>query len=563
MSTITALEKFERDIDIYGENGLKELEYCLKNPQYDYRVPLIREFITSPYYLGREDAWESIIKDLEDFYEGDREYKEAVFCEAIGAGKSFKSSVIVSYEVMKVLALHNPQKLFGLASGSEIDFVNTSTNSDQARRIVFGQIKNRVDESYWFQTFFPPNPKIRSELKFPQKNINIVPGNSTDTFALGMNVFAGVIDEASFYKVTDRKDYAEDVYDSINRRIRSRGNNIFKNYGKVIVISSPRYKNDFIERKMAEKEPHIFKRRKMLWESAPAKNFSGKTFKYKRWQIPIEFKTDFTKNPEKSERDLMAMPSSALEPYLKNTDKLERCINKTKKNPEEEQKVARNFWNRKYREYYVHVDLALKKDACGLAMGHLEKGNRAVIDIIMRVTARPKEEIEFESIRELIYELSRRKFKIAKVSYDGWQSVDSRQILRSKGYSVSLLSVDRNLEAYDQFKSFVYLDKLSVPYCDYKELESRNPRTPVEWFFREAENLELIKGKKVDHPPAGSKDVTDAVAGVCYWLGKNSSEGEISLPSSDPGKNKPTALPPPKPEEKKSTSTGSLPVSGR
>ena len=30
--------------------------------------------------------------------------------------------------------------------------------------------------------------------------------------------------------------------------------------------------------------------------------------------------------------------------------------------------------------------------------------------------------------------------------------------------------------------------------------------------------MELVKGKKVDHPPGGSKDVCDAVAGVCYWI---------------------------------------------
>ena len=535
--SLSALQTIEENINTYGQQELKEIEYCLENPDFEFRVPSIREFITSPYYLDRNDVWKVILEDLEEFYNKDKGYKEAVFCEAIGAGKSFKSSVIVCYEVMKFLALKNPQEYFGLAKGSEIDFVNTGTNSTQALRIVFGQIKTKIDESPWFQNFFPPDPNIKSELKFPQKKICIVPGNSTDTFALGMNIYGGIVDEASFYKVTDRKDYAEDLYDSINRRIRSRGNQRFKTYGKMVVISSPLYKGDFIERKMKEARdnPKIFSRRRKLWESAPKENFCGETFKYKKYKVPIEFKDDFDKNPEKSERDLMAIASSTLEPYIKLNKKLQKAIGE-RINPEEAEMIITDYWCKDNYERYVHIDLALTKDACGFAMGHLEDGNRAVIDLVIRVEARKGEEIQFSDIREYIYLLSTRKFNIKLISYDGWQSVDSRQILQAKGYEAVYLSIDRNMEAYDQYKSFMYQEKLDLPWIEYEELEKRNPQNPAEWLIKESENLECIKAKKVEHPPKGSKDVADAVAGVCFWLGKMASQGQPSAPKSTKGK---------------------------
>jgi len=516
-----------------GDEAIKELRFIVDNPEYEHRIPPIREFITSPYYLGRDDVWESIICDLENFYKSGK--TEAVLCRGIGAGKSYESSIIACYEIMRVLALKNPQEYFGLGEGSEIDFINVSTKEPQARRVVFGEIKNKIDNSFWFQKYYPPNPYVKSELRFP-KNVRVVPGGSLETFPLGMNVFSAIMDEAAFYTVTERKDYAEEMYNAINRRIRSRGNENFRNYGKLVIISSPRYVNDYIERKLREADPNnrIYKDRKALWEMKPPESYSGEKFKYKSLMIPIEHKEDFEKNPEKAERDLMAMPSKSLEPYIKLYDKIKNAISERENPVIGSEDIDPDFWCKSISNYVIHVDLALSKDSCGFAMGHWEDG-KVIIDLLLRLTAKPGSEIQFSEVRERIYELSRRKFQIGKVSYDGWQSVDSRQILQRKGYSTSLLSVDRTIEPYDQLKSFLYQGLIEFPYADYEDLEGRQPRTPVEYLIRELEELELIKGKKVDHPPKGSKDISDAVAGVCYWFGREAVAVESSAPKSTPG----------------------------
>ena len=91
---------------------LDDLAWLLEHPEYEHRVVDIRTFITSPDYLNcGKECWPSIIDDLEALFNGN--YDEAVFCEAIGAGKSFKSSIIIVYMVYLVLCLKNPQAHLG------------------------------------------------------------------------------------------------------------------------------------------------------------------------------------------------------------------------------------------------------------------------------------------------------------------------------------------------------------------------------------------------------------------------------------------------------------------
>jgi len=114
---------------------------------------------------------------------------------------------------------------------------------------------------------------------------------------------------------------------------------------------------------------------------------------------------------------------------------------------------------------------------------------------------------------ELILELVGRGFNVAQVSYDGWQSASSIQRLRKRGVNARVVSVDRNLSAYDTLKEMINLGRLRI--CDYEP------------FFEEARRLRLVRGTKVDHPPGGSKDVTDAVAGAVSEAVRNWGRGEI------------------------------------
>jgi len=93
--------------------------------------------------------------------------------------------------------------------------------------------------------------------------------------------------------------------------------------------------------------------------------------------------------------------------------------------------------------------------------------------------------------------------KIVMVTTDGWQSVDTQQLLHRAGIEAEVLSLDRTHDQYVSFRNLFY------------EERAQHSGHPV--FMKEAEELEhnRIK-KKVDHPYSGSKDVADAACG-CAW----------------------------------------------
>jgi len=503
-TSLVELEKLLASPNI-TKKDLDDFVWLLEHPEYEHRVVDIRTFIDSPEYLNAsKECWPSIKDDSEELFSG--HYTEATFCEAVGAGKSFKSSVIISYMLYKTLCLKNPQSYFGLARGSTVYFINVSIRADQSRKVVFGEIKSRIDNSPWFRRYYPPDQYIRSELRFP-KGIMVFPGNSKETFSLGFNILGGVMDEAAFYTETDVRDVAEDIFNNLHNRIKNR----FGDKGLLVMISSPRYVDDFIEKKMKEAETNkkIFAKRKMLWNSKPLSSFSGEWINFQEYRIPKEFEPEAKRDPDRFKRDYMAIPSLALEPHIKQFNLVEKCMDNEMLHPMDENgNFADSFRGEKGIWYYLHVDLSLKRDATGIAMGH-DEGNKIIIDFILRIKPPVGGEIKFSDIRNIILELKSRGFYLAEVTYDGWQSLDSIQILQDNGINCSILSVDKDTAAYDTLKEKIYENRIA--YYRYEP------------FLQEIRRLELIEGKKVDHPRInGSKDVTDAVAAVVYNIAQNS-----------------------------------------
>ena len=462
-------------------------------------------------------------------------YEEALYIAGIGSGKSYVGSMAIVYIIYRLLCLRNPQEYFHMAKGTKIAFINISKSFNQAKDVVFGEIKNRMDNNKWFQTFYPPDPRIKSKIRMP-KNLYILPLGSNEEAPLGYNIFGAVIDEASFHTLTKDKDYAEESYNQIKKRIRSR----FFGKGKVFIITSPRYVYDFAERKFEEAEtnPKIFRRRIPLWEAMPPESYCGEFFdlgdylpNLKGVRVPIEYEDEFRQNPERAMRDYGAQPSMAIQGFFNDPDIIDHNANYNRSNPIDPKTgdFFSWFWNAKSSPNYdpdkrfIHIDLGLNRDGkgdyAGLAMGKfagwievksiqgkMEKKPKIFIDLMMQIKSKPKDEIKFEDIRKIIYRLRDIGYNISLVTFDGWQSVDSVQTLKSAGFNADFLSIDRNPEAYYTLKGALLDNRLDYYY--YKE------------FCNELKQLEEVKGSKIDHPRNGRKDISDAVAGVCYHAGQ-------------------------------------------
>ncbi len=260
---------------------MREYQWFLEDPKrlkaYQHRPLPISEWLDALYGSGLSEVIRPKIKQtLIEIFEDPEKYDEIVIIGGIGIGKSFLSGAGAAYLIHRLLCLRNPKQYFGLAGSVPIAVMNMSVNALQAKKVVFGQVVDAVKAPWFKLQGYQPDDKIHSHLKLP-KNIEVIPGNSQDTYFVGYDLFAGILDEGAWHEVTDEKDYAEEGYNAMQRRIKSR----FPNKGKLFIITSPRYVDDFVERKFKEAEtnPRIYAKRIRSWESLP-KDFDTSSYFY-------------------------------------------------------------------------------------------------------------------------------------------------------------------------------------------------------------------------------------------------------------------------------------------
>ncbi len=507
------------------------------NDTYRAPLPTIEQFIDHPYYLGLGQQCCQAVRDtLTALFSPDAHYREAALLWGIGAGKSFLTSVANAYIAYRVLCLRDPQEYYGLARGSTIAIVNFSVTATQAHKVVFGEIASRIDNAPCFAAGgFRRDSRVQSELRWPERGLVIFPGNSQATSAIGYNVLAAVVDEASYLpdveesvrvageRGTYRYDAAEELYNAIAKRILSRGNARWQRDSMFCMISSPRYVDDFLERKASEAagNPAIYHSRLPTWEGASKSRLSGATFADPVCgAVPVEYQEQFIRNPEKARRDLGAVPSLAVGGYFSEPSRITEMANPKRPSPFlADGSLSPTFTGRGKSPLCVHVDLGLKRDACGVA-GAYREGEKIVVPFVRRfLPADYGGELDFAIVRQFILDLrDKHGWRLACVSYDGWQSVEGRQLLEKAGVVTRELSVDRTTAPYDTFKELLLTGQLDY-YAD-----------PV--LVAELSRLELVKGRKVDHPPGGSKDIADAAVGAVYNLCEllavlESGEGEV------------------------------------
>jgi len=187
--------------------------------------------------------------------------------------------------------------------------------------------------------------------------------------------------------------------------------------------------------------------------------------------------------------------------------------------------------DRKYldRPMYVHLDLSESGDKTGIAgiwvigkKPHQEgipdsKELYYRLAFSVAIKAPKGHNISFEKNRQFIYWLRENGFSIRGISTDTFQSFDTGQMLKSKGYNYETISVDR----VDQ-------DRICKPYLTLKNAiyEERLQLYKTSLLKEELIGLERNNNGKIDHGPSGinSKDTADALCGALYNASKHAEE---------------------------------------
>jgi hypothetical protein len=557
-----------------------EIKWLRDNPAFAERPATIREFV-GPEYLNCESFMrKSIMDELEAIFGGEvtqnsmSVYSKAMITGGIGIGKTTIASVVLPYLAHWTLCLRDPQGFFNLLPGSRLAFMQMSTSGKQAKEVVFGDIKARIQYSPWFKKY-PYDPKFKNQLRFNQKEVWILPGDSGETTFEGYNILGGILDEADSHKVTEHKDYAEQGYTTINSRIESRFAQVqgqdgtVRSYGFLLVIGQMKKGNGFAAKKYREfkADPDAYAARMAIWESfgwdrylddnGERDSFFYHTERHeiipktvaslvkdvdkdKLIEVPNAFKLSFENSPQKALRDLAGIPPVTGSPFItlvhRITECRERWVTRYNKNNldmeairapvDPQNRIEKWFRCTDSLPRVAHIDIAYSSegDGLGLAIGHVPEVVKIegelkpiiVFDLLMRVKAPAGREIFIGDIRRIIYHIKDDlKFKIRFISTDGFQSTDTRQQFERRRIGTEIISMDRQLGPYEDLREAIYEGRVEFP--EYLVNYNDNDTELTEIAIKEL--MELVdNGKKVDHPDGGSKDVADSMAGVVYTL---------------------------------------------
>ena len=305
--------------------------------------------------------------------------------------------------------------------------------------------------------------------------------------------------------MNDEKSRIIDTYNTISKRIKSRFIKNGKLLGKMFLVSSKKAEHDFLEVYIQKHKNDVesglmYLVEEPLWVVKPATTYSGEKFPvaygskqltpkvvedgedieglkkmgYNIIYVPIEFKRDFDSDVITSLQDLagIALPGStsyfSYKVFSKcYCDRPNPFTNEILEIGVDDDMEYYQFFNpevipKKFKELpmAIHIDPSLKNDNTGITGacymknvisdtddGTVEKRVYAQV-FSVGIHAPVGSEISMAKTRRFIYYLKKIGFNIVMISTDTFQSAEFHQILRDKGYTTQIRSMDKTPEGY-------------------------------------------------------------------------------------------------------------------
>lgn len=462
------------------------------------------------------------------------------------SGKDLVSVISCCYIVYLLLCLKSPAEYYGYPDDEPIEIVNIAVNADQAKNVFFKRFRTRIKKCPWFENKFREGPNF---MEF-SKNVTLYSGHSEREAFEGLNLIMAVLDEISGFAMesssgNERADTADATYQTYRNSVDSR----YPDFGKVILLSWPRFKNDYISQRyhgdplanppvigaVAAKEvvmrQHTFKIDNDLPDGTHGNEFTIEweedhitrytfpgLFALRRptWEVnPTKSIEDFKRNFYTNRSD--ALSRFACQPsetsnltFFKNRQAIKDSF-VLQNGVDQDGVFYHGFTPKEDTRYFAHVDLSKVHDRCAIAIAHVDswrtKGVGMGRDIypVVKVDAlrwwKPTKDnpMDYQEIIDFILAVRNKGFNISLVTFDKWNSIDTMNTLKSYEIETETLGVDT--KHYDDFLGVMYDERLLGPM--------------VPELIDELQQLRLIKGK-VDHPRSGYKDCSDAVCGAIF-----------------------------------------------
>lgn len=509
---------------------------------------------------------------------GDHLYLTADFIVHHNTGKTHLSQITIMKGAYNLSCFDQPQRLFRLTQATPLVFMLQSVSPTITKRVIYKPLREILTQMPFAQKWMPYDRYNESVLTFEnnvvitpmQASLQALVGQAIPGAILDEVNFMQVVEQskqvAGATGLGGRYDQAEVVYTNISRR-RKRSF-LTKGYsmGCICVVSSTRYLGDFLDRRIDEvrkfEERNILTLRRKQHEVAPPERYSGEKIRVLIGTpeyptrvledtdipgihypenalvetVPVELRVDFMRDPEAAQRDYLGIATAAITPYIRKRQKINDALSRGRDRnlPKLVEKdmvmlqtegmpvfISENFpisAAERGKSRWVHVDLSRVKDRCGIAMvcldGFLSQPVRAAehvsetmpkftVEFAVGIQPSPASEIDIAEVRGWVMRLIKDYgLNIEGVSFDGFDSQETIQAFRRSGIWSERISVDIAVAAYDNHRDMLYEDRVDYqPDCELLADEMRT--------------LEYYPEKnKVDHPPRGTKDVSDAVTGA-------------------------------------------------
>lgn len=490
--------------------------------------------IPQGWILYGENSKLNVLEKIEKITFEKRETTDEWFNELIlvlgrRGGKSFISSLIAVYEAYKLLQFKNPQKFYNIHD-NDIWIINTASSKDQAKDIVFQQIrkfvhacgvfKGRIQEKEGIIRIFTDadierNKSIIKEGGKPiPGSVVIASGHSNSVALRGHATIVIICDEMAHYVDTNGRSSAEEVYRALAPSVKD-----FYPYGdgRVVLISSPDRPCGYFY-KMYEKSKSIDS---MLmfqlptWEANPA-------------ITKIALNDEFNKDPKSASAEYGALFQKYLGSHFFPHDKVDEALVKQKGLYKHKEGVPGN-------EYYLHLDPSKNSDKWGVLIAHpeyryseeLKTSVQYVVEDYSNFFVPPQggyldpDDIMDHHILPL-YE----KFRIVSTTFDSFLSLEQQKKLALHGINFREISFAGRVknEMYDTAKEFFINGRVELCNDDI-ELAGQLKNITIRYTKG---NPKIEKSEESDEFP--DDDLVDCFCGIVHSIALGPT-GKTHLPS--------------------------------
>lgn len=568
------LIKILEELSVHGESATLEQLWLT-----DFKeVPVsIDEFVCNPRYLGNTNRngeavypfWRETLREL--FNNGNR-YNEIVLSGATRIGKTSTAVIIGAYMLYRLMLYRDPHQYFHKKQVSKFYIAFANLTRELAAGVAYREFNDTLKESPWFNDHGRFSQSERNFYYIPEGDkIEIIAGSDA-AHMLGLQVWFAIMDETNFAKagvkdINLAKSHMKHLYDTINARISGTFRLNGEVYGKLVTSSSKNTDSDFlsdhIETQLNAGNTHMLLIDEPQWKILPPSMFSEETFhftvgdRYKRgfvvpeehedemhlkeyeeqgYQVieaPLELRKNFLADYDIALRDIAGISvagamgfitQEAITPNVAQ-DRCNPFFTDTIQVGSKDNATIEQFFHLevvparlKHCTMNVHLDLAEINDRCGISGGCID-GNKVVEDYEGRKVTQPffkqvfqvgieapkGDRMSFQKVVNFLVWLRRSGFHLGTVSTDQYQSSYLREILNQQGFTTEKISVDSSDEPYIGLKNALNDQRIEL----------------IKHQLQEDELVKLQRvNNKIDHPPNGSKDCSDALCGWTWTLTK-------------------------------------------